>query len=431
MHALEKQALEDPFLAEALEGYSQNLHTGNDLSILQRQLHERIMLLQENKKVYDFTWQRLSVAAAAAVLFISAGILFWMNTQKQALKTASNHKEVEANLTSLDTINKLRNLSDKQKEVDSESYKSSPNAVLEAVPENKITSVKRHYTIRLPQKEITASRTYPQSDSNIIVLAEPSLSTNTPINDASSNGITNQLQGKVAGVAKSKDKSENLDEVVVVGYGAQRKKDITGSVTTLSTNNLNKAISGKIVSNGDKQPLSGVSVKLKGSSKATTTNVNGEFSLYLDSLAGTLQIAYIGYNTTEIKAKAGQDVSIALSENTGSLSEVVVVGYGRSDSEEKREVTINYAQPLNGWRAYNKYLATAAKNPKGVPFTSGKVKISFDVNENGELTNFIILKGLTDTYNTEAVRIIKEGPKWDSRDKSNSKGLVTINFKKL
>lgn len=104
-HQLEKQALDDPFLWDALEGYSVYRDPAADLSILQRQLHERIVHLQENKKVFDLTWQRLSVAAAAAVMFVSAGILFWMNTQKSPERLASqSHKPVEVNVIDRDSV---------------------------------------------------------------------------------------------------------------------------------------------------------------------------------------------------------------------------------------------------------------------------------------------------------------------------------------
>ncbi|SDM05140.1 TonB protein C-terminal [Daejeonella rubra] len=104
MHQLEKQALDDQFLWDALEGYSYTSDPGADLSILQRQLHERIVHLQENKKVFDLTWQRLSIAAAAAVLFISAGILFWMNTSQTAKKLASSPKQVDVTLMDSDSV---------------------------------------------------------------------------------------------------------------------------------------------------------------------------------------------------------------------------------------------------------------------------------------------------------------------------------------
>jgi len=71
---------------------------------LQRQLHERIVHLQENKKVFDLTWQRLSIAAAAAVLFISAGILFWMNTSQTSENLTSSPKQVDVTLMTSDSI---------------------------------------------------------------------------------------------------------------------------------------------------------------------------------------------------------------------------------------------------------------------------------------------------------------------------------------
>ncbi len=102
MHRLEKQALNDPFLWEALEGYAHTSNPGPELSLLQRQLHERIVHLQENKKVFDFTWQRLSVAASASVLFITAGILFWMNIHRSV---PVSEKQVEVALIDRDSIN--------------------------------------------------------------------------------------------------------------------------------------------------------------------------------------------------------------------------------------------------------------------------------------------------------------------------------------
>jgi hypothetical protein len=104
MHELEKRALEDPFLADALEGYAHVSTSDHGLSILQRQLHERISHHQENKKVFDLSWQRLSIAAAAAVMFITAGVLFWMNGQLPHQKTAANSKRVEVNITPVESL---------------------------------------------------------------------------------------------------------------------------------------------------------------------------------------------------------------------------------------------------------------------------------------------------------------------------------------
>lgn len=98
MHELEKQALEDPFLSDALEGYAHIHNPASHLSILQRQLEERIAVKQENKNLFNFTWQRLSVAATAGLMFIAACILFWMNSRKRDIPAEPGTKRVEVEL---------------------------------------------------------------------------------------------------------------------------------------------------------------------------------------------------------------------------------------------------------------------------------------------------------------------------------------------
>ena len=107
MHELEKQALDDPFLADALEGYTHTeIPAGKHLSILQTQLQERIAQHQENKNVFNFTWQRLSVAAAACLLFVTATMLFWLREDQAEKRIASRPKRVDVNLTPLDSTKK-------------------------------------------------------------------------------------------------------------------------------------------------------------------------------------------------------------------------------------------------------------------------------------------------------------------------------------
>lgn len=105
MHELEKEALEDPFLAEALEGYSAFEGTAQPhLSLLQRQLEARIAENAAKKNIFYFTWQRISVAAAASLLFISASILFWMKGTNTESRLAGNAKNVEVTLTPGDKL---------------------------------------------------------------------------------------------------------------------------------------------------------------------------------------------------------------------------------------------------------------------------------------------------------------------------------------
>ena len=97
MHKLEKQALEDPFLSDALEGYKHVSFPGPQLSLLQMQLEERIAQQHENKNNFYFSWQRLSIAATAGVLLVLATILFWM----KFTPATGGAKQVEVTLSPL------------------------------------------------------------------------------------------------------------------------------------------------------------------------------------------------------------------------------------------------------------------------------------------------------------------------------------------
>ncbi|MCD8041592.1 MAG: TonB-dependent receptor [Tannerellaceae bacterium] len=82
-----------------------------------------------------------------------------------------------------------------------------------------------------------------------------------------------------------------------------------------------------IVSGSDGYPLIGVNIIIKGSTRGTITDIDGQFTI--EAVPGTvLQISYIGYLTQEVTVVAGRDLAITLLEDSQLMDEVVVVGYG-------------------------------------------------------------------------------------------------------
>jgi TonB-linked SusC/RagA family outer membrane protein len=93
-------------------------------------------------------------------------------------------------------------------------------------------------------------------------------------------------------------------------------------------------ITGKVTSDsGD--PLSGVSITIKGTSRGTATNNNGEFELTVPE-DGILVISYIGYQTQEVAVKSQSVINIKMTQSEKPLDQVVVVGYG---TQRKIDVT--------------------------------------------------------------------------------------------
>ena len=89
-------------------------------------------------------------------------------------------------------------------------------------------------------------------------------------------------------------------------------------------------IKGTIIDSKTGEPVIGASVKVKGTKLAAVTDLNGEFELNTHANA-ILQISYVGFKETEVKAS--NDMKISLEEDSESLEEVVVVGYGTQKKE--------------------------------------------------------------------------------------------------
>ena len=103
----------------------------------------------------------------------------------------------------------------------------------------------------------------------------------------------------------------------------------------------NIQIKGTVVSGTDNEPLPGVNVVVKGNtSTGTITDFNGSFTLSAPADA-ILSISYIGFKSQEIAVKGHKDIKIVLQEDSETLDEVVVVGYG---VQKKSVVTASIAK---------------------------------------------------------------------------------------
>lgn len=94
-----------------------------------------------------------------------------------------------------------------------------------------------------------------------------------------------------------------------------------------------KKVSGKILSTEDNQPLSGVSVAVKGKAVGTQTDAAGVFSI--DAAQGDILVfSYAGYVSQEAKVGSSSSVDLSLRPGTAKMDEVVVVGYGTQRRKE-------------------------------------------------------------------------------------------------
>ena len=93
-----------------------------------------------------------------------------------------------------------------------------------------------------------------------------------------------------------------------------------------------KTVTGTVHDDKDK-PVLGASVMIKGTSKGTTTDNDGKFSIQAADNA-TLTISYVGFAIQEIDLKGRSSLDVKLGAANQSLNEVVVIGYGQQKKQD-------------------------------------------------------------------------------------------------
>ena len=92
-----------------------------------------------------------------------------------------------------------------------------------------------------------------------------------------------------------------------------------------------------------------------------------------------------------------------------------------------------YAVPEIGMPEFNKYLERSMQRPTSTETRTGTVKVVFNVGNDGSVWDFVILQGLSQAYDQEAIRLIKQGPAWrpgvlHGHEKIPSQGYVEVVF---
>lgn len=97
----------------------------------------------------------------------------------------------------------------------------------------------------------------------------------------------------------------------------------------------NFPVTGKITDNSG-NPLQGVTVQVKGTRIATSTNKDGTFSINAPSGSSVLVFSSVGFTSREVSIENKAQVSLTLSATDNTMDQVVVIGYG---AVRKRDVT--------------------------------------------------------------------------------------------
>lgn len=95
-------------------------------------------------------------------------------------------------------------------------------------------------------------------------------------------------------------------------------------------------VNGTVTDGSSGEPLAGVTVAEKGSTKATMTNENGQYTIAVPG-SSTLVFSYLGFVTTEEPVSGRSTVNVRLDIQSNTLDEVVAIGY---TSNRKQDLSV-------------------------------------------------------------------------------------------
>ena len=434
MHQLEREALDDPFLMDALEGYEA---TGKDQQGNLNELADRLQERTAEKRGRVISWKVWSIAASVLVVLTIGGL--WLKNSSptpEKARVADVVQQTKADKTQAvplkDTVAAPNQPATPPEALVTQSIKPAP-VVKEANKPVDKASDKAVY-----QQEISATDNKQAATPSATDYASNQYKPTAP--------VTHEF--KIG--SDKKDNTQLLSETVVMGYTSQTKKDSLDNVialrkskaarysassilpgkvdglTVIPADSKSQAeasrITGIIISKGDGSPVIGAAIRIKGTNKSTVTDTNGKFALSASPVANeTLDIASIGYERKQISAKVGDSLRVELKDASNSLNEVVVT---KKDGDPTEPIQQN-AKPETGWSSFKKYLQTNATLPDG---TTGNVNISFTVGPDGSLSDFKIKKSLNAVADQKAIDLIKNGPSWIGNNNHKAE-TVTVKVK--
>lgn len=202
-------------------------------------------------------------------------------------------------------------------------------------------------------------------------------------------------------------------------------------------------VTGK-VKDSSGEPVIGASVIVKDNkTMGTITDFDGNFSLEVPS-GGVLVISYIGYVTQEVPVTGKKSLDIILKEDTKTLDEVVVIGYG---TQRKGDVTSSVASVKAdnfvkgavkdvGQLIQGKVAGLAITNPSGDPTGNTQIRLRGTNTIGGANTSpLVLIDGIPGELSTvapedvESVDVLKDGSAAAIYGTRGTNGVILITTK--
>lgn len=417
MHAIETAALDDPFLADAIEGFEMALKKEDEQTIqlglgkLNKEFNDRI---GKPAKVVPLTRSRWWQISAAAAIVIIVGVAVYNNAVAPNENTKSQIAAKE------------------KKQNDSLALRSPEqerSTKLSAVADSQTNQNKKPTTPPPPPTESTEATARPSDKSkdrptNESLKEKPDVSVIKKAeikDDEKTEGVALSAKQKAKAPTdapiSSRQREYDAPARTVPESAAARSSQVADKLNTFS---------GRVVG-PDNKPLSYATLQIIPDKTHIVTDQGGNFNFRSKDSIVDVEVGLIGFEQRNFRLQNNiASNKLVLEPSKYDLQEVVVSGYGNEGKKAESKISgkVQNAIPEIGWIEYEKYLESNKKVPETNPQLKGEVVVSFEVKRPDTLRDFKIEKSLSKDHDTEAIRLIREGPSWKLL--SNKKTRITV-----
>ncbi len=463
MYDLEQAALDDPFLADAIEGLlSQPAPSvSEDLNDLENRLNNRVAE-DKRRRGAIFLLRRIAVAASI-LLILGIGYTFLASRKEKSVQFVRNRALQSAPIPqtaptaptgaaapaeSASTGNVSSALS-KQSTIESKSIADNTAlATTQAAKHRAAASAK--YSNQLTDKAdvpMTLTTTQPRTEYLKKINTDSTRKAKPNTSDADDVLALNNTREKLLPTGRSKsDTLQFANSNANFAVPSNKAKALASYENFYKLSPANPVVLNGKVLDYQNRPIAGAFLALNGNQGlTTTTDDKGQFQIRIrprDTLA-YLTVSMIGYDhaslaVNALSIEALQNNVIRLQPSSANLNEVVVTGMGLkrkateiaapSESDEKLDSVWRNAAPVIGRQAYLQYLDLAKKKLDVDSTIRGTETISFLVTRDGKLSGFKIEQSISPAHDAGIYRLVTDGPSWLVLRGKKVRASVTVNF---
>ena len=420
MHAMEKAALDDPFLAEAMEGYQgmKDTEWNNQLIAVRDQIAEKgnvakVIPLHKSKN----NWWK--TAAAIFILGSGAAITLLLTKDKAEDK---NTPQIAQTITAVtDSVTQINN-------------EPSPSVTASLNPTASAAKEEIKITNDAVSKAISSSQ---GNNQNIAapVTAQPKPSpqniAGTVINDDKVIAALPPAANENIKLAEESNAAKQNNDAEAL---SRQKNQLP--INSKKEAALNNFFTAQVVS-ADNTPLPFTNIAIKKENFGTYADVKGMVRLVSTDSILNIEVKAVGYlpKTYLLRSNRGQ-TKIVLQEDEVALRDKTVIG--KSDVTVNRKTrratlltdSVVNVEPADGWDNYNTYVANNLDIPEEMIRRDihGEVELQFDVKANGTISNMRVNKSLDAAYDEAAKRLILEGPQWKVKKGKKTSANIKVQF---